>query len=397
MTHVLRWLLKNLPGYIMLGNKAKSHRPHTIDIFKDSIDGLTDISQDNRTDNFRLRDIAATILHDQRICKCGKKPTSSKVKVLKHVDTGKAHFSGLQTCGSVWSCPSCSSKISEKRRLEISTAVDAWIAKGGEVLLVTLTFPHSKEDNLKDLLSKQSEASKKFKGRSAYSKHLRSLYGIKGTIRSLETTHSEANGWHPHLHELWFVDRGFSIVNLRRYVYAAWSQACIDSGLERPSIANGVDICSGDFAASYVAKWGLDYEIAKAHIKKGKAKTSKTPFQFLDEYDQGNHRAGALFREYADAFKGKRQLFWSRGLKAFFNIEQKSDKELLEEQIEQAKEIITIHYADWMNVVKHKAQAYILSLAELRTKHQIYEFLQQLKVARPPDMRNDAPMQLRSA
>jgi len=104
-----------------------------------------------------------------------------------------------------------------------------------------------------------------------------------------------------------------------------------------------------------------------------------------------------LFREYAEAFKGKRQLFWSRGLKAFFNIEQKSDKELLEEQIEEAKEIITIHYADWLNVVKHKAQAYILSLAELRTKHQIYEFLEQLKTARPPDMRINPPMQLRSA
>ena len=383
----------------MLGNKAKSHSPHIIDIYKNSIDGLTDISQDNRADNFRLRDVASTILHDQRICKCGKKPTSSKVKVLKHVDTGKAHFSGLQTCGSVWSCPSCSSKISERRRLEISTAVDAWIAKGGEVLLVTLTFPHSRDDKLKDLLLKQSEASKKFKGRSAYSKHLRSLYGIKGTIRSLETTHSDANGWHPHLHELWFVDRGFSIVNLRKYVYSAWASACIDSGLERPSIANGVDIRSGDFAAAYVAKWGLDYEIAKAHIKKGKAKTSKTPFQFLDEYAQGNRVAGALFREYAQAFKGKRQLFWSRGLKAFFNIEQKSDKELLEEQIEEAKEIITIHYADWLNVVKHKSQAYILSLAELRGKHKIYEFLEKLKVARPPDKRhsNYAPMQLRSA
>jgi hypothetical protein len=92
---------------MILGNKAKSHSPHIIDIYKESINDLTDNSQDNRTDNFRLHNIAGSILHDPRICKCGKKPTSSKVKVLKHLDTGKAHYSGLQTCGSVWSCPNC--------------------------------------------------------------------------------------------------------------------------------------------------------------------------------------------------------------------------------------------------------------------------------------------------
>jgi len=30
--------------------------------FKDSIDGLTDVSQDNRINNFRLRDVAGVIL-----------------------------------------------------------------------------------------------------------------------------------------------------------------------------------------------------------------------------------------------------------------------------------------------------------------------------------------------
>lgn len=379
----------------LLGNKAKSHSPHIVDIYKDSINGLTDVNQDNRVDNFRLRDIAGSILHDQRICNCGKKPAASKIKILKHANTGKAHYSGLQTCGSVWSCPVCASKISERRRLEISQAVDKWIEQGGEVLLVSLTFPHSKKDNLKDLLLKQSEACKKFKGRSAYSKHLRSFYGIQGTIRSLETTYSKTNGWHPHLHELWFVNRGFSIIQLRNYVYDSWSLACTDSGLKRPNITNGVDIRSGDFACSYVAKWGMDYEVAKSHIKKGRKGFSKTPFQFLDDYQNGNLQAGALFREYAEAFKGKRQLFWSRGLKQLFGIETKSDTEILTDAVEQSKKIITIHYADWLNVVKHKAQAYILTLAELRGQSDVYKFLSQLKHAPPPNLYNGVHLQLK--
>jgi len=365
----------------MLGNKAKSHSTYTRDnlkrinmvgAFKSSIDGLTDASQDNRINNFKLRDVAGSIMNDQRVCKCGKVPTASKVKVNRHKDSSKAHYSGLQTCGSVWVCPVCASKTSEKRRLELSNGTDQWIKMGGEILLVTFTFPHSKGDSLKELLTKQALAFKYFKGRSAYTKHIRSEYEIKGTIKSLETTHSDANGWHPHVHELWFVKRGFSIVKLRKQVYAAWARACEDAGLGRPSIANGVDIKSGDFAANYVAKWGLDYEIAKAHIKKGKSKISKTPFQLLDEYDQGDSRAGALFREYAEAFKGKRQLFWSRGLKDFFGIKQKSDQDLLDEQVEEVVEVLTIGYKDWMHVLRHKAQAYILTLVELRSKHEVY-------------------------
>lgn len=355
--------------------------------FKDSIDGLTDVSQDNRINNFKLRDVAGSIMNDQRVCKCGKVPTASNVKVNRHISSSKAHYSGLQTCGSVWTCPVCASKTSEKRRLEISDGTGQWIKMGGEVLLVTLTFPHSKEDSLEELLAKQAVASKYFKGRSAYSKHMRRDYGIKGTIRSLETTHSEANGWHPHLHELWFVDRGFSIVKLRKQVFEAWSRACVDAGLGCPSAANGVDIKSGDFAANYVAKWGLDYEIAKAHIKKGKGKISKTPFQLLDEYDQGDNRAGALFREYAEAFKGKRQLFWSRGLKDFFGIDHKTDQELLDEQVEEVVEVLTIGYKDWMHILRHKAQAYILTLAELRTKYEVYRFIEELKNTQPCEMR----------
>ena len=356
--------------------------------FKDSIDGLTDVSQDNRIANFRLRDIAGSIMNDQRICKCGKVPTASKVKVNRHINSSKAHYSGLQTCGSVWVCPVCASKTSEKRRLEISNATTQWVdLMGGEMLLVTFTFPHSKGDSLEELLTKQSLAFKYFKGRSAYSKHIRSEYEIKGTIKSLETTYSEAYGWHPHVHELWFVKRGLSIAKLRKQVYEAWRTACIDAGLGAPSLANGIDIKSGDFAANYVAKWGLDYEIAKAHIKKGKGKISKTPFQLLDEYDQGDSRAGALFREYAEAFKGKRQLFWSRGLKDFFGIEQKSDQELLDEQVEEVVEVLTIGYKDWMHILKHKAQAYILTLVELRSKHEVYRFINELKNTEPAHSR----------
>jgi hypothetical protein len=224
---------------------------------------------------------------------------------------------------------------------------------------------------------------------------MRKVYGIKGTIRALETTHSNANGWHPHLHELWFVERGFSIARLRQQLYKAWNNACIDAGLECPSLANGVDVRAGDFAADYVSKWGMDYEIAKAHVKKGKKGASRSPFQLLVDYEQGDMQAGALFREYAEAFKGKRQLVWSKGLKKLFGIEQKSDKEVLDEQKEKAISKIIIHRADWSAVVRHNAQAYVLILAGLRSKREVYQFINQLRRSRLSSLKSGLPSGLR--
>ena len=118
----------------MLGNKAKTSEAYnrrsvinsnpSIVAFKDSIDSLTDASQDNLINNFELRDTAASIMTDQRVFKCGKVPTSSNVEVLGYVNTDKTHYSGLQSCGSVWACPVCASKISERRRLEVSKGID---------------------------------------------------------------------------------------------------------------------------------------------------------------------------------------------------------------------------------------------------------------------------------
>jgi len=284
----------------------------------------------------------------------------------------------------------CASKISERRRLEVSKGIDESYDMGLEALLITLTFPHSRTDNLKELLRKQSLASRLFKERAAY-KRMRKEYGIKGTIRALETTHSNANGWHPHLHELWFIDRGFSISMLRKKLHEAWSRACVDAGLERPSLANGVDVRAGDFAADYVSKWGMDCEIAKAHVKKGKKGESRSPFQMLADYKQGDMQAGALFREYAEAFKGKRQLVWSKGLKALFGIEQKSDKEVLDECKEKAIHKLSINRADWSAVVRHNAQAYVLILAGLRSKREVYQFINQLRRSRLSSLESGPP------
>ena len=46
--------------------------------------------------------------------------------------------------------------------------------------------------------AKKAAAAKKMREHRDY-KHLRELFDVVGSIRALEVTHGNANGWHPHL------------------------------------------------------------------------------------------------------------------------------------------------------------------------------------------------------
>ena len=57
--------------------------------------------------------------------------------------------------------------------------------------------------------------------------------------------------------------------------------------------------------------------------------------------------------EFAMAFKGARQLMWSRGLKDLFGLRDKSDEEILEETTQDAKQIDIVAdmvFRSWLNI-----------------------------------------------
>lgn len=69
-----------------------------------------------------------------------------------HCDSKAAYYVGLQTCGSVWTCPICAARVAEVRRKEIEKAVKNAYSIGYQSIMITLTFPHSKKMSLKELL-----------------------------------------------------------------------------------------------------------------------------------------------------------------------------------------------------------------------------------------------------
>ena len=128
------------------------------------------------------------------------------VQVWKSKNHKTASYGGLQTCGSVWTCPVCGAKVVERGE-KIQQAMAMHRACGGEVHLLTLTVPHTRFDVLETLLERQGKTLQGFL-RDRKVKEVFKEMGYIGQIRGYETTHGRKgtnNGWHPHFHFLQFV------------------------------------------------------------------------------------------------------------------------------------------------------------------------------------------------
>lgn len=313
------------------------------------------------------------------------------IKVWKSKEHKKAFFSGLQTCGSVWQCPVCAPKIAERRRAEIIAVMAAHKAAGGCVNMLTLTCPHQRSDNLKLLLVKQAKALNSF-WNDRQTKAIFVEMGVTGQIRALEVTHGRKsahnNGWHPHYHVLLFAGVGvdlarFDAVNMKDWqvrLYLRWANACKLAGLGEPSYAHGLKLDDGSKAAQYVSKWGLEDEMTKGHTKKGKA-GGETPFDLLRALvvDSTDKQAAALFIEFAETFKGKRQLYWSPGLKKRYAIDEKTDEQLADEKDDTAVVLGAITIDQWRDILADDGRGVVLNLASSQDWRAVSDYLESIK------------------
>jgi len=288
---------------------------------------------------------------------------------------GSAFFSNLVTCGNVWTCPVCGAKVQERRRVEIAQAIDWAYASGLQPVMVTLTFPHRSWNKLRRLLDQQAAALKNLRAGKPWER-VKARYGYQALIRSLETTYG-ANGWHPHTHELWFVRSDADPVAMLADILNRWESACIRAGLLDPADArqlaafraHAVDVKGNCSASDYLAKqddskhWGADREIAKASTKAGRAK-GLHPFGLLAKAADGDKRSARLYLAYAMAMKGRRQLYWSQGLKDRVGLLDLTDEAIAEESRDPADLLGRITLDDWKTVRGAGAWPQVLNAAE---------------------------------
>lgn len=339
-----------------------------------------------RLGRYCLQEMARDLLPNERVAHCLRHRVSKDkgVQVLFNPAREKAHYGNVMRCGSVWTCPICSAQVAEKRREELKKAIENWKNKhNGEVYLLTLTNPHYHGDNLQALLEGQKKALKYLWSNRKPKEMLKSL-GKHGHIIAAEVTYGDENGWHPHYHILLFMRYEINIDSLRSFLAIEWQNCCEKAGLPVPSIRYGVDLRDGKYAYDYVTKFGIDEygdnfaytektqvleggwalpdEMTKGHTKKGR-EGRFTPFDLLRQSIE-LPEYGKLFQVFARAFKGKKQLHWSKGLKVSLGVMEQTDEELAEETEKEAVLVRELAFEIWQLISKYKHRGEFLEAIE---------------------------------
>jgi Replication protein len=265
-----------------------------------------------------LRKTAAKIFPEEAVARCGQYTGRGGLELRGQpasalmLGPNGAYYTNMVTCKSVWLCAVCAAKVSEERRLIVESVVNGVQNDGGTVLMFTLTQGHKGFALPKPMRKDLSKRWQKMLGGQAW-KQIQADCHILGTCRALEVTYGK-NGWHPHLHVLVFLSRDASTESTCKFVpwlMDRWIRYTEADGNDCERGAQHVRIADSSVnAGDYMSKFGVDWEMTHAHLKRGR--TGRAPFQILADFSEVGWVPDAeLFRQYGLAFKGARQLTWS--------------------------------------------------------------------------------------
>lgn len=244
-------------------------------------------------------------LSDHRVGGCGRWVLSGRAEI-KRSATGKAHFAGLNRCGSSL-CPVCGSAKRLRLAQQIEQAITSHTAQGGHVAFLTLTTPFDRSTPAREAVRAVSGAwSRMFAGRNR--SEFRSEFGAQHEIRVIEVTDT-LQGWHPHIHALVFTTSPIDQDRMSDWLFPRWANAISALGQKRPSKSHAVRVLpyQGDPSriAHYVA--GTDDGLSR------RSGFSRTVMQLARDGVMGDSRAWDRFCEWIEAAKGIHLTRWSRG------------------------------------------------------------------------------------
>lgn len=298
-----------------------------------------------------------------RVRGCGRHSIRPDGSVQVRDNGAAVGYSGLASCGSVWSCPVCNSKINAVRRLELGVMVNAADAQGMGMAFGAKTLRHTSRQSLAGLWPHQSAAWNAVTVDKSV-RRIRDDLGFLGYTRAAEVTIG-LNGWHPHVHPLYFFEKPVTadrLEELQGAEFSAWSNKLQRLGLQAPlSEAQHLHIVTGATAAEslghYFTKNGsqtadsVAWELTSTQTKTGRryAKTV-SPWILLAGARAGDADALDLWREYEKASKGKRALTYSQGLRRRFGLDlEASDEEIAEAEIGTRDDAV-FEIVDWSPV-----------------------------------------------
>ena len=236
----------------------------------------------------------------------------------------RARFLGVRACRNVWECSICAERKARESGEVLRVIAEANRAKGGGNYTVTLTLRHARSMALEPLLDGLVASWRKVLQGNPW-KRQADRYAVVGYVRAPEVTYGDDNGWHPHLHVALFSARRLSteeLSELREWLVARWRRIVgrqFPDGSVVPNSEQGV-VCRPMYKSDYLAKFGLGGELAKQVVKRSKG-AHRSPWDMLLALTLGSGTDvdRALWREYASAMHGHKQLTFSKGLRERFN------------------------------------------------------------------------------
>lgn len=316
-----------------------------------------------------------------RIQFCGYAVTANAntpVNLCKN-SNGGFFFNGIANCGGYWRCPVCALKISENKKELLNGLITAHQEKGLSIGFLTLTVRHSRVDTLKKSLDKIGNNYRSFQNQRFFSRD-KSEIGFMGQVKTLEITFSKENGWHPHLHLLFFYDHSDKkrIEEFQKKFISKWYNYKDNDGLLK---AQNQKILTNDLS-DYLAKYDITSEMTKGQIKGSKGLTPFTALAKIACGDFENYEEKRLlygvYSCYVEQTQGKHFVHISNSLRAEYAeyLEQydKTDDEIVNEtDIDEI--LLKISLPIWKKICKNDLQPLVLNKCKQNGLEGVYNLL----------------------
>ena len=348
---------------------------------------------EKRWQRWALVEAVRLLLPEHRAARCGEHAVPGKSPQLRRDIQGRAYYANVRRCGSVWACPYCAAKVGRGRVEELRRAVEAARAQGLTVTLATFTVGHRGSEPLAVLLRQLTEALRWWRGGREWVA-LADAVGYVGSVRNLEVTWGERTGWHPHSHALLITRRPFTAEETRwlqeRWVRAVrrhHGYAAVGVGLKLSDSDRDVwgylakaerelALAAGEDTSRSRRGWGAAEELVWSHVKRGREGRLSAWDLLRGLVATGWSEFAERFVEFVSAFHGKRQLYWSRGLREVLGLgREATDQELAEAEGEAEETLWTFSEVEWKRLRREGLLLVLLDVAEEGGQEAVAEFM----------------------
>lgn len=310
---------------------------------------------DYRAERWAARGVLWHESNLKRVRSCGRYAVTSDGSVQVRANGAAVGFAGLATCGSVWACPVCNSKIQAVRRLEVGVAASAFPGAA----FGAYTLRHRAGEDLDGLWRSLSHCWARV-GQDRAVREVRADLGHVGIVRAAEATHG-VHGWHPHLHPLHLFEREVTaseVAQLQAAQVRAWVAAADRLGLSTPhEDAQHLHVVTGDagqalgdyFAKGTFTAGAVGWEMTSTQTKtRTRSSSGVTPWDLLHAvHREGDADALDLWHAWERGSKGKRALTWSRGLRARVGLDVEASDEEIAEAVVGSEHDAGLVVVDW--------------------------------------------------